>query len=490
MSTARLGHGNSLMLGKVHSQSYAFSQRWIPLLLGVVFGVFAARLIASEAWHFLVPLVLAVPVIVLFTRYPFAAILIWLLVFPYFAEGSDAAMRYVYWIVHRAMIPGVLGITILWKLTLKKKEPGKLGLPELALGGFLLLAVINIILLSYKPLASLIYLYDRSFVPFCAYMLIRLTAPKETDLRHLLPVAFLTIPLQFAVSLLSWFKPQLLPAVWLELPPGRTSGTFGDIAIYTSTLIFLSLLLFQYAKHCARRWLRFALFSVVLVAFFGVFFSFSRGSWLGGLLVLVGLGVLYPKTTVRSAMVLAIVVLILGTTVFQKEMTWASERLESRQSAESRIPQYVAALRMIGEKPLFGWGSDNYNYEVRQFTTHVGDIRYTKIHSSHNSTLTILVEMGIIGFFFSAFPVAWWLMWTIKNWQRLPRDGLWSRQLVVMLWLSMLNLLVVSCFHDIVSTENPFGLTLFWITVGFISNMVGPHLGPAQWRPRLGGVKF
>jgi hypothetical protein len=76
-----------------------FLHAWLPLLLGLGFGVFLALLVDREDWHFLVAAVLIVPAAMLLIRYPFAAILIWILVFPFFVTGFDPGhpgLRYSY----------------------------------------------------------------------------------------------------------------------------------------------------------------------------------------------------------------------------------------------------------------------------------------------------------------------------------------------------------------------------------------------------------
>jgi O-antigen ligase len=245
-------------------------------------------------------------------------------------------------------------------------------------------------------------------------------------------------------------------------------------------LLFVSLLLFQYAAQWKRRWLRFPLLLTVWFGFLGVFFSFSRGSWLGGLVVFLGLVVLYPKVVIRSAVVVGILVLILANTVWLEETSWAAQRLEDESTAEGRIVQYVSASGMISQKPWFGWGYDNYNLHYRHYMTNVGDIFYKKPHSSHNSTLTIMAELGVIGFLLSAIPLIWWLMLSLRAWSRLPHVGFWSRKFLGMLWLLIAHLLIVSCFSDIVSTANPFGVTLYWMVLGLIANLVYPYLKRCQ----------
>lgn len=457
-----------------------FLPRWLPLLLGLGLGVLLASLIVDEAWYFLGPVVLAIPTIVLLSRYPFAAVMLWMLLFAYVGRGTGGAGgRYIYWIFHRAMIPATLGLVILadW-LKIRKRERVQLGLAELAMLIFLGLVLANIVLLTQGFQQRLYRLFDRAFVPFCMYWLIRLIAPSEEDLKRFLWVAFITLAVQCSIGLFAWFAPQMLPPEWIKGGGERTVGTLGKAAVYTSTLIFLSLLLFQYAMTCRSRWLRVVLISAFGLAFFCVFLSFSRGSWVGGAMVLVGLLFVYPKVVIRVVAIVTIVTYMLGSSVLADDMAFAWERLtgeKSRQTAESRMIANQASIQMIEAKPLWGWGFDNYNLYDRQFQTRVGNIPVRHDVSSHNTYLTIMAEMGLIAFLFYMLPVGWWLMAGIKTWRKLPGDGFWSRQLLVLLWLLIFDHFIVSNFMDMFKWDQ-FGTTVWWMALGFIANMVYPYL--------------
>ena len=460
-----------------------FLPRWLPLLLGLSLGMIVAFLIVDAPWPFSVAVALMVPLLVLFLRYPFAAVIIWILVFPFFANGASAADRYLHWVLHRGMIPAALGTVILsnW-LGARKREPVPRGLAAIAMLIFLGLVLASA-LLSARSLRSPLYkIFDRIFVPFCTYWLVTLTAPKKKDLKILLWAALVIVVSQSVIGLLAWFAPQVLPSKWLGLAGERTVGTLRNVAVYTSTLIFFSLLLFQYGINCKVRWRRLALLLVFGLALFCVFFSFSRGSWLGCSLVLVGLAFLYPKVVLRLTIGLALLVYVLSGSVLAEHVTWGWERLTgdaSRSTAESRMITNNASLRMIEAKPVWGWGYGNYDLYDRQFQTRVADIAVAHDGTSHNTYLTIVAENGLVAFFFYILPVGWWFVLSIKVWRRLPRDGFWSRQLLAMLWFSLAHIFIVSSFMDMVR-NHPFGTTVCWMALGFVANLVYPYLKPGD----------
>jgi len=484
--TSRLSENKKLTIAAVvgdrgwaHFWEVHFLPRWLPLLLGLGLGVFLALLIVSDAWPFPIPVVLAVPVVILFLRYPFAAVMIWLLVFPYFVQGSSVADRYAYWIIHRGMIPAVLGIVILsdW-LRVRKREPVRWGPAELAMVIFVGLAVANILLFA-RGLQNPVYkFFDRLFVPFCMYWLVRLIAPGEKDLKRFLWVAFVTVVSQSTIGILSWFAPQVLPVHWVHLQGARSVGSLFIPAAYTTTLMFLSLLLFQYAMNRKSRGLRLVVLFTVSLAFFCVFLSSSRGSWLGGLAVLIGLIFIYPRVAIRLTAVLVILAYILSNSVLAGQVDWAEERLTGEsgtRSAEWRVTSSRASLAMIEAKPLWGWGYGNYDLYDHRFHTRVGNVAVSHDGTSHNAYLTIMAETGVITFLSYIFPLGWWLMSSIKTWRRLPKDGFWSWPLLAMLWLVVLDHVIVSNFMDMVRAS-PFGTTMWWMVLGLIGNMVDPYL--------------
>jgi O-antigen ligase len=483
-------------------------QACVILLLGAIFGTYIVGL-ANKGWYFLIPLALLIPAAILFIRDPFMAVMLWLFIFPYFVQTGSAAGRSAFWVLHRAMIPAGVGFVILSSMWgIRKRGLVRFGIAELAMLLFLLLGVVNICLLgqdatksdkslssssSGKPVRAtpppgneihFTHFYDKLFIPFCMYWLIRLFAPREADLKRLLPLAFVTVVTQFWISILSRYAAGVLPSQWLGLHGARTVGSFITAAVYTSTLLFLSLLLFQYAMQRKEIWIRLLSVLTIGLTFFGVFFSFSRGSWLGGLVVFVGLLLLYPKVLLRAAVVFGLVMVILGTTVMVRDVTWATERIEDTDTAESRIITSMTSVRMVIAKPWFGWGYDNYNLYAPQFTkSRVGDIVHSnKYRTSHNTYLTVMAEMGMVGFFLYMLPVIWWLILSIKVWWRMPRSGFFSRKLLAMLWLLILEQFIVSSLTDLISADI-FGTTLWWMVMGLIANMVYPYLEPG-WRYR------
>jgi len=460
-----------------------FLPRWLPLFLGLGLGILLALLIAKESWYFLVPAVLAVPAAVLFNRYPFAAVILWMLFLPYFLYEASTAGRAMFWILHRGMIPTALGLTVLSGLLGVRRRSIRLGRAEWTLLIFLGLAMVNILLLTRAYQSSAIALYDRLFVPFCMYVLVRLTAPRKRDLKRFLWVALITLVAQCVIGLLSWFVPQVVPSQWLNRQGARTSGTLRNVAVYTSTLLFVGLLLIQYAMNCRSKWIRYLILGLFGLDIFCVFFSFSRGSWVGCLIILVGLILLYPKMMIRFTIVLGVLIFILGSSILAKEIAFGIERLtseEAEESADNRVIANAALFGMIKAKPFFGWGYDSYRLYQREFIIRVGNVQASLGYgiNSHNTYLTMMAELGVIVFLLYMFPVGWWLRLSIRVWRRLPSHGFLSWRLLGILWMLMLHMFIVCNFLDM--NRLSFGVTVWWMALGLIANLIYPYLKPGD----------
>lgn len=451
----------------------------IPLLLGAGLAVLLAVFIAQRAWPLALAVVFAVPLVVVLFRYPFAAFMIWMALIPYFLNAPTADQRAIYWVLHRAMIPGTLVMTVLsgW-LGLRKRPFLQWSLAEVAMLAFLTLALGSTVLWNQEPIQSMIQLFDRVLVPYCAYWLIRMIRPGEQDLKRFLWVAFVTLLIQVAIGLLSWFAPEVLPEPWIGRTVGeRTVGSLRNPGVYASTLIFLAILLYQYAMQAGSRSVRYLLVVAVGLAAFGVFFTFSRDSWLGGLLVLAGLLLLYPRPTLSLLVVLLLVGSVLGATLLAAELDWARERLTTERSAEGRLIVSNALVNMIRERPLEGWGYNNHTLYSPRFMESIMDIEVGgRIDlTSHNTYLTIAAELGLPALLLYLLPTAWWLIASLKVRRKLPSEGFWSWRLLAMLWLLMLHMFVVNNLIDMI-THLPFGTTVWWIALGLIASMVSPYL--------------
>jgi O-antigen ligase len=452
----------------------------VPALLAMGLGPLIALLVVRGDWVFALLVSCLIPLAVLLVKDPFMALMVWMLVMPWFP--FQGVYKYLYFTVYRLLIPvalGILGLSYL--LRVKEHPPIKLGLPELAMAVFVAMGVVSIFVTgsSWK---TVFLVQDQFLVPFAAYGLVRFLNAQEQEFRRLVPLMVFISVVECAIGLVSWFAPQMLPSIWYNsLVGNRVTGTLEQPAAYGCMLILYFVCFYHDAMNREKGNAR----TVEIMAFIlGVgctFFTFTRGVWLASVLVVLGWLYLYPKATASFLAVAVPLVAIISVTLLSREFAYASARLNSTgDEGEARLVLANAGKNMFYARPILGWGFGNYDRYDWKFLERVGETTPTRWQiergTSHHTYLTILAEMGVVGFFFYAFPVFWWLALTFKALPRLPSTGFWSRQLLIAMWLPIGAHILLA--QDIDMRFFPYVLTLFWVNLGFIANIVESALVP------------
>ena len=445
----------------------------LALLAAGVLGILLALMITRESWLLAIAIVCTVPAAILMLRYPLAAAIVWFLLMPLLP--FDTVDSRVFWIVHRALMPLGLGTTILLRmLRVRRFDPVRLGWAELSMAIYLVIGAVSVLITRAKPLPYLYELYDRVLVPFVAYWLVRLYAPRERDVRRLMPIVLFMCTIQIVVGFWARYAPQSLPALWkiTRMDPTRMSGTLSNPTPYAHLLIFCMVFVFYDAMQRPKGFARTALILVFGAGLACVFLTFTRGCWIAALLVFLGLVFLYPKPMFSLFAVAAPIVAVLSTTVFSGEVKIALNRLVTQDTVNSRIVLANAGERMFYARPVWGWGFANYDRYDWQFMQRVGNAAPTlwdvQHGTSHNTYLTILAEMGAVGFFFQFFPLFWCIYRTRQAWFQSPRHGFWSRRLLIVMWLPVLFYLVSSQVVDMRFFW--FNIGLLWLNLGLLAS--------------------
>lgn len=470
-------------------------------MFGLSLGVAVAYLIARGSWLYAAALAVAIPLGLLFISHPFSAVVIWLIIIPFINVLPDPDN--LYWAFHRLMIPACLGLAALSQaFGTRKRTQVRLGPAELAMAVFLVLVVVSIVISQQDtlapvrqrdavaaaksptgvsgadPLGQFREAADRILIPFCLYLLLRFAAPREKATKVLVATAFFVALSQSMIGLAEMFVPQMVPAEWLSsYGTERTVGSVLDPNLFTTMLVFCIVLLFHSAMNHKPGLVRYVLLLVCGLSIVNVLFSFSRGSWLGGVFVMIGLLILYPKPMLRLIGVFAVIMIVLGTSVFSRQIAWAYERMQVERTIDDRLVIDDALLQMFERKPLFGWGYETVDRYSMQFYRTVGDAPVLdKYLTSHNTYLTIMAELGLFGLFIYLFPFVYWLVNTIRVWPRLPKAGLRSRLLLIALWLAVMYEFIVANTMDMRFFSLALGL--WWMTLALIADLVYPYIKP------------
>lgn len=451
----------------------------VVTVVGIVLAAMVALLIQMGLWFVAAALLLVAPAFYLLNRYPMVALMTWFTLAPFLMVGVGGG-RALYWLIHRALPVGTLIVIVIARwIGVRDKPFPKLGWPEAMMGGYLVLTITSI---AYRSLAvgeTVIYMYDHVVIPMSIYLLIRLLAPDEEDLKRLVPVLAFFLVTQTAVGAIGWIAPGALPAGWLNREE-RATGTLRHPNVYATALLFAGLYLAHYSQTMRYGWKRTAVGLALPVAMVMAVVTLSRASWLAAFAVLGGLFLVYRPLAKRIAgtlLAVAVFAVLMGG-AFSATGQALSQRLYSQQSAESalsRLPVILASFRMIEARPLIGWGYENFDRYDQQFQGSIQGLYVPdKDHASHNFFLTLGAESGLVGLVLYLGPAAWWLYRSRLGVENLPAYGVRSKKLIPMLWLAML---AQGLAYNLSNNRVAFGLAIWWMTLGLIA-------AACDWRDR------
>lgn len=440
-----------------------------------VLAAVVAFLVANGAVMAAAVLVIAIPVAILMIVYPFSGIIIWLIIMPFSSIFPDTGL--VNWVIYRLFTPFILVLVLLYRTVNIRAYPRfNLGPTEMVMGGMFLIVPATILLSPGDSYRTLIQFGDCVLLPFCMYLVIRLLGTSEREIIVLQWAGLFLIITQSIVGALSWVAPHVLPAIWRHMQGARTTGTLVDADLFATMLIFGAVQLIHGAFQPKSQMVRLPFFGACGLSAIFVFLSLERAAWLGGIFVTIGLVFLYRKAMLRLLMAAGILAALLGMGLLSTHIiTLSADRFSDAGPIYDRLVVMDAMVQMFEQKPVFGWGYGTIEETIQPFYRQVGEGAITrKVITSHNTFMTLIAELGLVGFLLYMFPLFWWLILSVRVWGRLPREGLLGRNLLGIFWLSLLFNFTVSNFIDM--RYFPIGLTHWWMMLGLIADLVYPHL--------------
>lgn len=190
----------------------------------------------------------------------------------------------------------------------------------------------------------------------------------------------------------------------------RLAGTFGNpafLATYFVVLLFIDVLLFASADSRDRmRWVWFAL---ALFSMMCVFLSGTRGAYVGVVAgIIVALAGIALSAWQKYKKIIAIIagigiVLVVSLVAFRSFWNRVSPFFASRVYSVWNIPKprlivWGMAWDAFKDRPLFGWGSENFMYAFnKHFNPDVHTYEMSIFDRPHNKILDLLVAQGLFG---------------------------------------------------------------------------------------------
>lgn len=209
----------------------------------------------------------------------------------------------------------------------------------------------------------------------------------------------------FKINALIWPKMILSPSTYAEWP-GRSHGPFLQPAVFgivMGMLLPIQLYFIRGAKEPIRRGLLFA--SIPLVAA-GLYFTYTRGSWLAGIFGLLTVGLVSWRhyLPLVGRMIIVIVLLLAIGVVNPMQDRRFAERMGTEHTVTGRLGTLGRAYRIFQDNPLFGCGYFRYNEVKREYVGTIEVPVYGVIKRSqdiqgsiHDMYLGVIAEEGLVG---------------------------------------------------------------------------------------------
>jgi O-antigen ligase len=146
------------------------------------------------------------------------------------------------------------------------------------------------------------------------------------------------------------------------------------------------------------RWKKFAIFVAGLCAL-GILLTVTRAAWIagGGATILTLLVVRQTRPFAIPAVAVVGVGVLLAFAVIPGLQDEASERAGDDSPLWDRNNSNAAALRMLAERPLLGFGWGRFPFDSGEYYRQGPDYPLTFVRSLHNLYLANAVELGLIG---------------------------------------------------------------------------------------------
>lgn len=338
-----------------------------------------------------------------------------------------------------------------------------------------------------------------TIVHYILYYLIVTTVIREwRDWRVLLRLFLFAGGAVMTIGILQRF---VNPTLLLNQSGSRVASTLGNPIYVGGYGLFLSFLgFFLLLKEERLLWRVYAA-AGGLLGFFGIFLSGTRGSMLGWIagagVVLFGYAIFlrgHERLRRRLLTLIAIGAVTLGVLFFFRQEPWV-ERIPalgallnsslSSGTASTRIMAWGIAIDAWKERPIFGWGPNNYFYAFNkyyrpEFLEHGwGE---TWFDNAHNIVMNTLAVQGVVGIGAYLFLFGTVVVLLIRGYRRKTVD------------LHTAVVFVGFCAAHFVGNvfvfENPTSYLYFAFVLAFANSMASPAESAPDSAVKPGKVSF
>ncbi len=248
-------------------------------------------------------------------------------------------------------------------------------------------------------------------VPYSAYFFAKNLATTNKNIRWFLWTLlilviyynFTSIAEKLDINFLIWPKYILVEGKF----SGRSNGPFVHAPLFGTVIGMMIPIHLYFIVTVRNRLLKGFLLLSLMVGFAGLYFTYTRGSWLAGILAL-GTVVFLNRRQFLKFLMPAVVVAPLVAVMFLGigQDKFMKERVENEDTFGSRLGTFVTAIKVWRANAIFGVGFDQYKNVLEDFVEPVdlpviGTITFRQFRHNppHDIYISYLAETGIVGAF-------------------------------------------------------------------------------------------
>lgn len=186
---------------------------------------------------------------------------------------------------------------------------------------------------------------------------------------------------------------------------GRSNGPFGHAPLFGTIIGMMIPFHLYFIATVKNRTMKGFLYLSLALGFAGLYFTYTRGSWLAGIFALVVVAFLNRRHFLKIVLpaivvvpVIAIMFLGIGQDKFMKD------RVENEDTLGSRLGTFVTATKVWKANPIFGVGFNKYrnvldNYIEPLDLPLIGVINVSQFRHNppHDIYIAFLAETGVVG---------------------------------------------------------------------------------------------
>lgn len=318
-------------------------------------------------------------------------------------------------------------------------------------------------------------LFNINYYPFITYFIVKHITYKEEYVKTILVTCciigfYLTVTgifEHYRLDNLVWPAYIMDPSVGEQW--GRTRGPFVESATMGRVLT-ITLLCTMMVALLSTGLKRLFLFLLIILNIFALYFTYTRGPWLGFTVSLIILILL--RSTMRKIIPLIVVLIFLGfISGSASKFSFFEDTLFSKRqnTVDYRMDNFSIALNMAKQNPLFGVGYGRFNSEWENYVTHNKYISPKDFDGNHNTFLGLLAEIGLVGFIFYLTIFYYLSRMCVAIYMKLDKTNVIDKSFVVLVLAMVASYFVTAQFVDIRFQQ--FQSTIMFLFFGIAASL-------------------